>query len=162
TQTGVSMLHNQIDHVGDCLTIAGGSGIEKNFTFSHNVCGPGVGKGATTSTDPSHYIEIGGIDTAKVDNNAFVGPMDTNYINAGLHNNVFHVFGGGSNVDFSNNIVWHTQSRAQTMLLQEGHYDNITVRNNLIAEDPSCFQSTGCITESMEIYAPHGLDVANN
>jgi hypothetical protein len=162
TQNGVSMLNNQIDHVGDCLTVAGGEGIEANFTFNHNVCGPGIGKGATVSSDPSHYIEIGGINGITVQNNAFEGPMDANYIKAQLHNNVFHVFGGGSNIDFSNNIVWHTQSRAQTVLIQEGGYDNVTLNNNLFVEDPGCFQNTACYTESMEIYAPHGMTVNNN
>src|SRR5262249_24294771 len=47
TQTGISMLDNQIDHVGDCLTVAGGESMEANFTFNGNVCGPGIGLGAT-------------------------------------------------------------------------------------------------------------------
>jgi hypothetical protein len=156
------MLDNQIDHVGDCLTVAGGESMEANFTFNGNVCGPGIGNGASQSSDPSHYIEIGGVNGVTARHNAFEGPMDSNYIKAQLHNNVFHIFGGGSNIDFSDNIVWHTQSRAQTMLIQEGAYDNVTVNNNLFVEDPGCFQNTSCYTETMEIYAPHGMTVTNN
>ena len=162
TQSGVKILYNQMDYVGDCLTVAGSNSMEANFTFSHNVCGPHVADGDSASSQPSHYIEIGGVNGITADNNAFEGPMDANYIKAQLHNNVFHVFGSSSNVDFSNNILWHTESRAQTILIQEGQFSNVTVNNNLMVEDPGCFQNTDCYTESMEIYAPHGMTVLNN
>jgi hypothetical protein len=162
TQTGVKILYNQMDYVGDCLTVAGGEGMEANFTFSHNVCGPHIADGDSTSSQPSHYIEIGGVSGVNAEDNAFEGPMDSNYINAQLHNNVFHVFGDSDNVDFSNNILWHTESRAQTILIQEGSFSNVTVNNNLMVEDPGCFQNVNCYTESMEIYAPHGMTASNN
>ena len=79
----------------------------------HNVCGPGLGYGDTDSTQPGHYIEIGGITGVTVDNNAFLGPADPNAAPVGLHLNVFHIFGDATNVDFSNNILWHTQTIGQ-------------------------------------------------
>src|SRR6185312_10343729 len=58
TENGISMLNNQIDHIGQCLNVGRG---QSNVTFSNNVCGPGLGDGATVSTDPGHYIETGGL-----------------------------------------------------------------------------------------------------
>ena len=87
------MLYNQIDYVGACVEVDGGNGLAFDFTFSDNVCGPGIGAGATTASDASHYIQVGGITGLTADNNAFLGPMDPKYEAAGLHNNVLHVFG---------------------------------------------------------------------
>ncbi|HEX5194080.1 MAG TPA: hypothetical protein VFW09_14860 [Solirubrobacteraceae bacterium] len=138
TQTGIQIRHNRIDHVGECLAVTRGADNEHAFTFSHNICGPGIGYHDTESTQPGHYIEIGGIVGVKVDNNAFVGPADPNAASVGLHLNVFHIFNGARNVDFSNNIMWHTQTIGQALLFQEGHYDNVTIDNNLDVEDPAC------------------------
>ena len=114
------MLYNQIDQRGRVSTRCdGGQDIASDFTFSHNVCGPGIGAAATSDAGASHYIQIGGITGVLADNNAFLGPMDPNYAKAGLHNNVFHVFGSSRDVEFSNNLMWHTQSRGQTILLEE-------------------------------------------
>ncbi|HVX48413.1 MAG TPA: Ig-like domain-containing protein [Candidatus Saccharimonadales bacterium] len=167
-QTGVSMLHNQMDHVGECLTVAGGASIEKNFTFKNNVCGPDIGAGVTKGNQYSHYIEIGCMAGGTFDNNAFIGPYDATALSnsdtaTAVHNNVFHCFGDGSNISFSNNILWHTQSRAQTVLIQSGKMDNITIHNNLFVNDPACrIDSNNCPAQDIEVYATHGLNVTNN
>lgn len=162
TQTGVRMLYNQIDHVGACLEVDGGQDIASDFTFSHNVCGPGIGAGATSDAGASHYIQIGGITGVLADNNAFLGPMDPNYAKAGLHNNVFHVFGSSRDVEFSNNLMWHTQSRGQTILLEEGRLDNITINDNLDVEDPTCNALGDCSAYAIYVYDARGLTVQSN
>jgi hypothetical protein len=163
TQTGVQILDNQIDHVGECLAVTRGTDQERAFTFSHNVCGPGIGYADTVSTQPGHYIEIGGVTGVTVDNNAFVGPADPNAAPVGLHLNVFHIFGDASDVDFSNNILWHTQSIGQALLFQDGHFDNVTINNNLDVEDPACATAGGnCTSYSFWTSDAHGLSFQNN
>jgi hypothetical protein len=163
TQTGVQILHNQIDHVGECLAVTRGTDQERAFTFSGNVCGPGIGYGDTQSTQPGHYIEIGGITGVTVDNNAFLGPADPNVATVGLHLNVFHIFGDASNIDFSNNILWHTQTIGQALLIQQGHFDSVTINNNLDVEDPACDASnSNCQSYSFWTADVHGLSFQNN
>jgi hypothetical protein len=163
TQTGVHISHNRIDHVGECLAITRGADQEHAFTFSHNICGPELGYGDTQSTQPGHYIEIGGIVGVKVDNNAFVGPAASNAASVGLHLNVFHIFNGASNVDFSNNILWHTDTIGQAVLLQEGRYDHVTIDNNLDVEDPACdAPRSDCKGYSFWTADDHGLSFQHN
>ncbi len=162
TQSGVKILYNQIDHVGACLEVDGGRSLAANFTFSHNVCGPGIGAGATVATEASHYVQIGGITGATVDDNAFLGPMDPNYVNAGLHNNVLHVFGSSSGIAFAGNLMWHTQSRGQTILLEEGYLDNVTIADNLDVEDPRCDTAGQCSAYAVFVANSHGLGVQHN
>jgi hypothetical protein len=163
TQNGVKILYNQIDHVGECLGATRGTDQELAFTFSHNVCGPGIGYGDRSSSDPGHYIEIGGVTGISVDDNAFLGPADPNASNAGLHLNVFHVFGDASNVDFSGNLLWHTETIGQALLIQSGRFDNVTINNNLDVEDPSCDNgSSDCPSYAFWTTDVHGLSFQNN
>jgi hypothetical protein len=163
TQTGVKILYNQIDHVGECLAVTRGTDQERSFTFSGNVCGPGIGYGDTSSSQPGHYIEIGGVTGITVDNNAFLGPADPNVSNAGLHLNVFHVFGDASNIDFSNNILWHTQTIGQALLIQEGQFDSISINNNLDVEDPACdVANSNCTSYAFWTADVHNLSFQNN
>lgn len=166
TQSGISMLYNQMDHLGECLEVDGGDSMEKNFTFSHNVCGPDLGAGYTDgSSGPEHYIEVGCVAGITVNNNAFEGPYNPSALkltDAGaVHNNAFHCFGSGSNITVDNNIFWHTQSRAQTILIQEGQFTNVDVSNNLFVQDPGC-ENNNCPSQDIEIYTPHGMTVENN
>ncbi len=163
TQYGVQILHNEIDYVGECLAVTRGTDQEHTFTFSGNVCGPGIGYGDQSSTDPGHYIEIGGVTGISVDSNAFVGPADPNDSNIGLHLNVFHVFGDSSDVDFSNNLLWHTQTIGQALLIQEGHFDDVTINNNLDVEDPSCDNgNSNCTSYAFWTTDVHGLSFQDN
>ena len=130
TIIGLKVLYNQIDHVAYCLR---GTGNMSNWTFSHNVCGPGIGYGGDVD---GHYTQTEGIDGLTMDNNAFVGPFDSSALAAGAHNNVSHAC--GSNLAFDNNIVWHTDSRAQTILWGDDCAVNRAPSdNNLFVEDPA-------------------------
>jgi hypothetical protein len=159
TQSGVKIVSNRISQVGECLAIVGEG---RGFTFSHNVCGPGIGYGDTASTQPSHYIEVGGVDGLSVTANAFLGPSDPNSDQVDLHLNVLHLFGGGRHVDFSGNLLWHTQARGQAILLQEGHFDDVRIDDNLDVEDPACGQHSGCANYMAEVADAHGLSFQNN
>lgn len=116
------------------------------------MCGPGIGADATVSSGASHYLQIGGITGSTAQNNSFLGPMDRNYENAGLHNNVLHVFGGSSNIDFSSNLMWHTQSRGQAILLEEGHLNDVAINNSLDVENPSCDVASNCSGYAIDVY----------
>lgn len=159
TQSGVKIVSNRISQVGECLAIVGTA---HSFSFSHNVCGPGIGYGDTASTQPSHYIEVGGIDGLSVTANAFLGPADPGSNQADLHLNVLHLFGGARHVNFSGNLLWHTQARGQAILLQEGHFDDIRIDDNLDVEDPACGQHSGCANYMAEVAGAHGLSFQNN
>jgi len=158
---GVTMRYNQVDHVGQCLADVYN---QQDTSFSHNVCGPGIGYGDTSSTDPGHYIESGGEDDMTVDNNAFVGPAYSGDQHAGLHLNVMHLDGTSTDFHFDNNLIWHDDSIANTILIQEGQFTDINVDNNLIVGDPACMLSApgGCVSNTIEVYAPHGLTVKAN
>lgn len=158
-QSGVVIRDNRIDRVGECLAI---SGTAHDFTFSGNVCGPGLGYGDTASTQPSHYIESGQIDGLAVTGNTFLGPSDPNSDTADLHLNVLHLFGGGKDVTFSHNLLWHTQARGQAILVQEGQFDDIRIEDNLDVEDPACTEHSGCDNYMAEVDNAHGLSFSNN
>jgi hypothetical protein len=163
TQVGVKILHNRIDHVGECLAVPEGIPVDRGFVFSHNVCGPGIGYHDTESTQPGHYIEMGGAQNVRVDHNAFLGPADPNVASVGLHLNVFHIFGDASNVEFSNNILWHTQTIGQALLFQEGRLSNVRINDNLDVEDPACdAHNSPCQNYSFWTADDHGLSFQHN
>jgi len=154
TINGVQVLHNQMDFVSDCVR---GDGDENNWTISNNVCGPGIGQGGNVD---DHYIQFGGVDGITIDNNAFEGPFNAGSLAASAHNNVIHLWGGQSNVDIENNIIWHTQSRAQTILIEEGQTNKVTIKNNLDVEDPSNFTNSNIYTMAWDINHVDGNNVA--
>ena len=156
--------YNQIDHVKFCLAEAANSA--SNWTFSHNVCGPGIGYGA--SDNNSHYTQTECLDTMVMDNNAFLGPFDPGGLasGTGAHNNVSHSC--GTNLQFDNNIVWHDQSRAQTVLWgDDGTVNTAEANNNLFVEytpdTPSCGgASTDCPTYSLALDTYAGGGCSSN
>ena len=159
---GVQILYNQFDHIGSCVEIDGDADMQENWTISHNVCGPDLGDGISSANDPSHYIQIGGVNGVTIDNNAFVGPYDAQGIKDGPHNNVIHVWGTQSDIDIENNIMWHTQSRAQTILIEEGQTDNVAIKNNLDVEDPANFTNSNIYTMAWDVNKAHGETIQNN
>jgi hypothetical protein len=165
TQTGVSFLYNQIDHVGECLELVGGSSLESDFTFSHNVCGPGIGWEESADFG-AHYIQSDGVNTLTVDNNAFEGPPDQRTVKYMNHLNVLHVWGTAQNVDFSNNIIWHTREIAQMVLIGDNSFpsllDHITLSNNLEVTDPGCGPDSNCHAYSMYSFPVHGMKWTHN
>jgi hypothetical protein len=151
TIIGLHVLYNQIDHVAYCLR---GTGAMANWTFSHNVCGPDIGYGGSSD---DHYTQTEGIDGLTMDNNAFEGPFDSVALAAGAHNNVMHSC--GSNMEFSNNIVWHADSRAQTILWGDDcRVQTARANNNLFVEDPRC----GSVCPTVSLWAEGGDGVTFN
>lgn len=162
---GVTISYDQIDHVGECLQMDGGEREIVDFTFSHNVCGPGIGY----EEDPSfgaHYIQTDGVNGFDVVNNAFEGPPDPRTVTYANHLNVLHVWGSSTDVDFSNNIIWHTRTLGQMLLLGDNTYtsrlDKITISNNLDVEDPACGPGSDCLAYSMYSFPVHGMTWTHN
>ena len=156
-QFGVVVAYNQIDHVATGLQINGNDTEQFNWTISHNVIGPEI-----QYRGYGHYIEIGGVTRATINNNAFEGPPDPEYENPTSHLNVLHVDGGQSDVTFTDNIMWETDVRAQTVLVEDTPMDNIAIENNLDVEDSACEADANCYTHPVEVDAPHGLTFEHN
>ena len=153
--TGVTMQYNQVDHVGQCLADVYN---QQSTTFSHNVCGPGIGYGATRSTDPGHYIETGGEDRLTVDNNAFIGSACACAGAAGLHLNVMHDWGDSTTVRFNNNVLWHVDAIGQALLFQSGRFNDVQINNNLEVDDPNAANPSYSFWST----DAHGLSFSDN
>jgi hypothetical protein len=127
--TNITMIYNQIDNVPQCLQ----DDTDGGNTFSHNVCGPGIGYDGSTG---QHYIQAENLSNETIDNNAFEGPLASGAVNNGSHTNVLHAC--GANLQFNNNIVWESQALAQTVLLGDDcQTTNTQANNNLIVEASS-------------------------
>jgi hypothetical protein len=162
-QTGIRVSHNRMAHLvspslggvatAQCVTIAGGATEERHFTVSHNVCGPDIG---------DHYFQVGGIDGLVADYNTFLGPPNSEIFSQGAHNNVLQVFADADNVEFSHNVIRNTESRGQTVLIEEGHFENIRIDDNLWQEAPICLVQEDCHSYAIQVYNAHGLSFSNN
>lgn len=144
--------YDQIDHVGACLEDVWA---QTGTTFTHNVCGPGLGYGDTASTDAGHYIQTGGENNITITHNAFIGPADPDADSSGIHLNVFHDWGNSNGVTFSNNLLWHDDAIGQAILFQTGHFDNVNVDNNVAVEE-------GTGTYAFWLDATHTGSFSNN
>jgi hypothetical protein len=163
TQNNIQMVSNQLDHLapsdlgptgaGQCLTVAGGSGTEHNFTFSHNVCGPGIA---------NHYTQAGGVDGLIEDGNTFLGPAAAEALSKQEHNNVLQIFGDSDNIDFSHNVVRDSDSRGQEILFEEGKLSSVTMNNNLFVGDPMCLTNSNCFSYAVALCASNGLQFNSN
>lgn len=163
TQNNIQMIYNQMDHLapsdlspagaGECVEVDGGAGLEHNIVISHNVCGPGIA---------NHYTQLGGVTGLTEDDNVFLGPADPEALSQQEHNNVLHIFGDASNVDFSGNVIQNTDSRGQTVLIESGQFSNITVSNNLDVEDPACLTNSNCFQYAFWIEPSQGMTFTNN
>lgn len=139
-QNGVTVSYNQIDHAGGFMQIDGNActcaSADTNWTITHNVMGPGQDLGSG-----EHYIETQFVG-ATISNNAFIGPTADRNTNVAAHNNVFHCQTlsqpACQNVTFDNNILYYSDSRAQTLLISDNGLTNIDIENNLDVEDPFC------------------------
>ena len=67
-----------------------------------------------------------------------------------------------NHVDIENNIMWHTDSRAQTILIEEGQTNNVTIKNNLDVEDPANFTNSNIYTMAWDVNKSHGETIENN
>jgi hypothetical protein len=145
SQTGVTMQHNQIDHTGECLEVdtdTSDESRESGINFSDNVCGPDIGYGCDAGAScnvSGHYVQISNTENDTIDNNAFEGPVYAN-LNPTCssdysHVNVFHETGSSTNLDFSNNVIWHTGACGESVMFQSGSQINDTIDNNLLVEN---------------------------
>ena len=142
----ISVTYNQIDHTFYCLRVASAGG---HYTFSHNVCGPGIGEGGG---EDAHYIQAEDNDHVLIDNNAFEGPFNATAIANGAHVNVAHLC--GNDLQFNNNLLWHTQAVGQSFLAGDDCPLNaVTASNNLIVEDPTRCASNGIRCSTYSIWA---------
>ncbi len=147
--SNIQVIYNQIDNVPQCLQTG-----EAGITFSHNVCGPGIGH-----NDPNdvHYIQAEGADGIVIYNNAILGPPAPV---GSSHLNVMHSC--GANLHFDNNIVYRTDSAAQAVLWGDDcAISNGTANNNLVIEDPANV-SPGGDTYSLFFDNGTGMTMSNN
>jgi hypothetical protein len=170
TVSNIQIVYNQLDHLdtpdlasnsaGQCLTVLGGAGQMHNFTFSHNVCGPGIG---------DHYTQIGGIDSLTMNNNAFVGPPSHAHDNwpDPPHNNILQVFGDSNNVDFSHNTIRDAGARGQDLLFQHGSFTHVRLNNNLFVNEVLSFAIGLCpvndltVTNNTIVNSKWGTNIGN-
>ncbi len=162
-QTNIKVLFNQMDHLappdlsptgaGQCVTIAGTAQEEHDFDVSYNVCGPGIA---------NHYTQVGGIDGLTEDHNTFLGPAAPEALRTQQHNNVLQVFGDSDGIDFSNNLIRDTDSRGQTVLIEEGQFSNLRIDHNLWDEDSQCLTNWNCYSYAFSSCASDGLQFDYN
>lgn len=162
-QSEIRVTYNRMAHLvspdiegvasAQCVTIAGGASEERRFDLSHNVCGPDIG---------DHYFQVGGIDHLTADYNTFLGPPNAEVFAQRAHNNVLQVFGDARDVEFSHNVIRNTESRGQTVLIEEGHFSNIRVNGNLWQEAPLCLTDALCHGYAIDVYNAHGLSFNYN
>jgi hypothetical protein len=161
TQSGVSITYNQLDHAATFVEVQGNAcacaSADTGWTISHNVMGPGQNYGGA-----GHYIQ-GQWVGATIDNNAFEGPT---VFNANAHNNVLHCYTtnppGCQNITFENNIIWHAQSRAQTILISDNNLTNIHIDNNLDIDDPACGSTLDCPASPWFVEKGYGYTLMHN
>lgn len=84
-----------------------------------------------------------------------------------VHNNVLHIDGTASNVDFSGNVMWHTESAAQTVLIQEGENTILGGTGNVVNWTPAWQNTTwtpvsgpGWSPPPSDYYQPTGLGIS--
>ena len=68
----------------------------------------------------------------------------------------------GANITFNNNIIWHSDARAQSVLIADDPLNNITIQNNLDIEDPACETNSNCYTSPYFVEGMHGLTFQHN
>ena len=162
-QNGIQVIANQMSNLaptdlsptgaGQCVTVAGGSQIEHNFTVNYNVCGPGIG---------NHYTQFGGIDGLTEDYNQFLGPPAAEALSQQTHNNVIQIFGDSDNIDFSHNVLRNNDSRGQEVLFEEGSLTNVTMNGNLFVGDPMCLKNSNCYSYAVGLCSVTNLQFNYN
>jgi hypothetical protein len=103
--------------------------------------------GNTIRRTASDYIQSASPTDWLVDGNTFLGPS---LLGAHAdHQDLWQIFGGGSNITFANNVARDTETQ-ESLLFQEGAFQNVVVRNNLFVNDSlgyTCqiYQASGLI-----------------
>jgi hypothetical protein len=98
------------------------------------------------------YVQLGGGANWTVAHNLFLGPS-LRYGHTTVHQDLWQVFGGGSNLRFLNNVARDTATQ-ESLLFQLGVYHDVTVSNNLFDHDSSGY--------SVQMFQVEGLTFTYN
>ncbi len=114
-------------------------------------------KGNTIKSPASDYLQSASPVDFVVDHNTFLGPSLLGSHQD--HQDLWQVFGGGTNVTFTNNVARNTQTQ-ESLLFQEGAFRNVVIENNLFDHDSrgyTCqlYQSTGMIFRNNTVVGSH-------
>jgi len=114
--------------------------------------------GNTIKSVAADYLQSASpVDFAVLDN-AFLGPTLVG-AHPQEHQDLWQIFGGGTNVTYSNNVARNTGTH-ESLLFQEGAFRNVKIENNLFDHDSrgyTCqlYQSTGMVFRNNTIVGSH-------
>jgi hypothetical protein len=111
----------------------------------------------TIQSTASDYLQSASPVDWLVDHNTFLGPSLLGSHED--HQDLWQIFGGGTNITFTNNVARDTETQ-ESLLFQEGHFENVVVENNLFDHDSrgyTCqiYQSTGLVFRDNTIVGSH-------
>jgi hypothetical protein len=114
-------------------------------------------KGNTIKSPASDYLQSASPVDFVVDHNTFLGPSLLGSHQD--HQDLWQVFGGGTNVTFTNNVARNTQTQ-ESLLFQEGAFRNVVIENNLFDHDSrgyTCqlYQSSSLIFRGNTVVGSH-------
>lgn len=98
------------------------------------------------------YVQLGGGSDWNVSHNLFLGPS-LRYAHAAVHQDLWQVFGGGSNLRFLDNVARRTATQ-ESLLFQLGNYRDVTVTGNLFDHDSAGY--------SVQMFQIQGLTFTYN
>jgi thrombospondin type 3 repeat protein len=110
----------------------------QNSGYGNGITGIGDTE-AVTVTDNTiksvggDYIQGAGLTNWVVDHNTFLGPSLVSR-HPTEHQDLWQIFGGGTNVTFTNNVARNTGTH-ESLLFQEGMFTNVRIENNLFDHD---------------------------
>jgi hypothetical protein len=101
----------------------------------------------TIQSTASDYIQAASPVNWVVDGNTFLGPSLLG--DHEDHQDLWQIFGGGKDIVFSDNVARDTETQ-ESLLFQEGSFENVVVENNLFDHDSrgyTCqiYQSDGLV-----------------
>jgi hypothetical protein len=108
-------------------------------------------RGNTIKSPASDYIQSASPVNFVVDHNTFLGPSLLG--SHADHQDLWQVFGGGSNLTFTNNVARDTETQ-ESLLFQEAGFSNVVVENNLFDHDSKGY--------TCQIYQSTNLTFRNN
>ncbi len=114
-------------------------------------------RGNTIKSPASDYIQSASPVNFVVDHNTFIGPSLLGSHED--HQDLWQIFGGGTNITFTNNVARNTETQ-ESLLFQEGMFQNVVIENNLFDHDSrgyTCqlYQSKGLVFRNNTIVGSH-------
>jgi len=111
----------------------------------------------TIKSPASDYIQSASPVNFTVDHNTFLGPSLLGSHQD--HQDLWQIFGGGTNIVFTNNVARGTETQ-ESLLFQEAGFQNVVVENNLFDHDSRGFtcqiyQSKGLVFRRNTIVGSH-------